>query len=263
MPLRAGQRWEKALAQFLDEVPFRRHTIGVLVCGSFVTGDPGPRSDVDVHLVLRRGNEWRERGNRIIDGVPIEYFANSPEQIREYFLHEHASNGRMTATMFATGRILSDPEGEVAHLVKEAHAARARPFRRPDRVWLEAHKYALFDALDNLEDAALRRAPDVAFVYHRLVADAQSLWAHAGGEAVPSTARAHRLLTNARTRRKYLEPAPRDARAAHLLAVAIAETDPKAMPRRARALVSYILDGLGGFAVDGWRLRSRPTTARK
>jgi hypothetical protein len=43
---------------------------------------------------------------------------------------------------------------------------------------------------------------------------------------------------------------------ARLLAAAIRERDPARMPDRARALVSHVLEEMGGFDLDGWRLRS-------
>ena len=77
--------WETALDKFLVSWKVRKEVTGVLVCGSFVTGKPAPHSDIDLHIVLSESVLWRERGNKIVDGFLIEYFANPPRQIREYF----------------------------------------------------------------------------------------------------------------------------------------------------------------------------------
>lgn len=79
------ERWEEALDKFLSEWRRRDYVVGALVCGSYVTGSPTARSDIDVHIILAEESDWRERGNRYVDGCLIEYFANPPRQIRTYF----------------------------------------------------------------------------------------------------------------------------------------------------------------------------------
>src|SRR5258708_6829242 len=114
--------WQRAVREFI--APFRAQpdVRGALVCGSYVTGAPSPRSDIDVVIVLAPGSAFRERGNRIVGGYLFEYFANSPAQYRAYFKNNHARNSRDTATMFVTGRVLFDPRGAVRSL--RAHARR-------------------------------------------------------------------------------------------------------------------------------------------
>jgi hypothetical protein len=118
--------WEAALAKWLEPWRTRPEVTGALVCGSYVTGDPSPRSDIDVHVVLKPATKWRERGNDVVDGFLIEYFANPPKSIRGYFRQNYAANDHMDATMFVTGRILFDRSGAVAKLKREASAWIAR-----------------------------------------------------------------------------------------------------------------------------------------
>jgi hypothetical protein len=256
-----ARAWRRALARFLKDVPFRRDVVGALVCGSFVTGDPGPRSDIDLHLVLAPRTRWRERGNRVIDGIVVEYFANPPRQIRAYFRHDHRDNRRMAPTQVASGRVLfDDRRGTVRRLVAEARAWERRPLARVAAAWVEQTKYALYDQLDDLEDAIARRAADVPFLYHLLVAAVAERQARFAREPAAGPAKLYRLLTSARARGKYRAAPLRDARHAQLLAAAIRERDPARMPDRARALVSHVLEEMGGFGLDGWRLRSGLST---
>ena len=57
---------------------------------------------------------YRERGNRIIDGLLIEYFANPPKQILKYFDEDIREKSLMCQTQFATGKIIMDKTGDVA-----------------------------------------------------------------------------------------------------------------------------------------------------
>ena len=70
------EKWEKALSKFLERYENEDYYEGAIACGSYVSGNNNEFSDIDVHIVLKRGNEWRERGNLDVDGFLIEYFAN-------------------------------------------------------------------------------------------------------------------------------------------------------------------------------------------
>ncbi len=77
-------------------------TIGILVCGSYITGNPSTHSDLDVHIILNENVNYRERGNKIVDGLLIEYFANPAKQIREYFKDDYTNVRPMSQTQIPT-----------------------------------------------------------------------------------------------------------------------------------------------------------------
>ncbi len=129
-----------------------------MVCGSYITGNPSERSDIDVHIVLKDGTRWRERGNKIIDGRMIEYFSNPPKQIVEYFKEDHEEGVQMAVIQFLTGRVIFD-DGSIKRLQKEAKKWYAKPFNKPSSVSLSLTKYGLWDRGDNLHDALEHDAP--------------------------------------------------------------------------------------------------------
>ena len=77
--------WKRKLDLFLADFEYADDVVGVLVCGSYITGNPTSHSDLDVHIVLDNKVDYRERGNKIVDGLLIEYFANPSKQIFRYF----------------------------------------------------------------------------------------------------------------------------------------------------------------------------------
>jgi hypothetical protein len=97
------QEWKIALEEFLKDWKIRNDVVGALVCGSYITGNPSKRSDIDVHILLSDDVEWRERGNRIINGFLIEYFVNPPKQIRRYFQEDFQDHRTMSMVQFITG----------------------------------------------------------------------------------------------------------------------------------------------------------------
>jgi len=146
------QNWEKALDKFLVDWRDREDVIGILVCGSYITGDPSRHSDIDLHIITSEENDWRERGNKIVNEYLIEYFVNPPRQIREYFREDHQTNSISASTQFVTGRVILDRDGIVAHLKKEAQDWINKEFNELDSSSISIMKYALWDSLDNLRD---------------------------------------------------------------------------------------------------------------
>jgi hypothetical protein len=251
------EHWEEALSQFLENWKRNPSVVGALVCGSFVTGNPSPNSDIDLHLILSPETEWRQRGNRVIDGMVIEYFANPPAQIREYFSEDYQDRTRMAATQFVTGCILFDRMGCVAALKQEAEEWHRKPFPKLDKISIELMKYSLWDRLDDLQDAVKRDAPDLVFVYYHMIQRIYSDYARFLGEPVIGFAKLTRCLFDPeQAMQKYrLNPFP-DAEFLVNFKQAMEETDRASMPVHAEKLTNYLLDKLGGFKLDGWEFRS-------
>ena len=252
----APAAWEAALEKWLAPWRKRPEVIGALVCGSYVTGEPSPRSDIDVHVVLRTSTRWRERGNDVVDGFLIEYFANPPKAIRRYFAQDHAGNVHHCATQFATGRVLFDGSGMVDKLRAQARRWIVRPFKKPSAVETAVAKYELWDQLDNFHDLYERRAPDLAYVYAQQLAWVLRTYARHRGDCVPGPIKTYRFLTTHDFAARYLQRAFSDAIFGRRFAAAMLETRPEKMLPTLEALTRYVHRKMGGFEIDGFRLRS-------
>lgn len=64
--------WEKATKIFLQEWENKDYVIGAIACGSYITGRPTKHSDIDLRIILNDEINWRERGNKIVNGFLIE-----------------------------------------------------------------------------------------------------------------------------------------------------------------------------------------------
>ncbi len=250
------QTWERAVDRFLVPWKKRKDVTGALIAGSYVTGKPNPRSDLDLYIVTKPGTKWRERGNKRVDGFLIEYFVNPPEQIRKYFADNFATHSAMSLTPYTTGRILFDREGSLAKLRREAQKWLRKPPRRPSRVDRLIDGYRLWDGLDNLEDAFERGAPDVAYVYHHALHRLFESYTKSLGQIVPGVPKAHGILTSAAVRKKYNHPDYPDRDFVTLFVPAMSEGEPKRMVARLRKLTKHVQDRWGGFEIDGFRLRT-------
>lgn len=248
--------WETALEKFLLSWKNKPEVSGALACGSYITGSPSPHSDIDLHLILKSGTTWRERGNRIIDGILFEYFANPALQVLTYFQDEFNSQRRNTAHMFATGRICFDYNGEVHRLILKARRVLNKPFPAASRSEQETLKYQLWDNLDNLEEVYEAGGPDFCFAYFSHLRKALDAYTRFLCFPVLPDHKFFLLLSDPDTRRKYRVPDFPDPGFSDLYISILKLKDPSQMLDKARCLTAYILEKMGGLTIDGWKQRS-------
>jgi len=149
------EKWRQAVELFLNDWKKMKTLLGRWFCGSYVTGNPSEHSDIDLHLLLKSGIDWRERGNKVVDGYLIEYFANPKEQILKYFHEEIASRSCVTAHMFASGEILFDKTGEELGSIGHEFGATTGRKRRCGWIDLVAMRYAV--AVNGITELALTK----------------------------------------------------------------------------------------------------------
>jgi hypothetical protein len=113
------QEWRVAVDQFLARWRAMSEVTGALACGSFVTGGATSESDIDLRILLEAGSKWSERGNRVVGGYLVEYFAGSADKVRSEFRDDHRVNSWMSMVQFTTGEILFETSGDIAVLRHE------------------------------------------------------------------------------------------------------------------------------------------------
>jgi hypothetical protein len=91
-----------------------------VACGTIMRGTPDKSSDLDL-CVLHRAS-FRQRVQRLYNGVPCEIFVNPPSRVPDYFRKERKARRPLTAHMLATGVPVYDPEGIAAELMMQAKA---------------------------------------------------------------------------------------------------------------------------------------------
>ena len=244
--------WEVALGKFLKPWEENEVVEAAILTGSYAIGLQTPRSDVDVYIILSDDVDWRERGNVLVDGFLIEYFANPVRQIRRYFEDEHSRNKRNTARIILIGKVLFDKTGIIKALRAEAEEYMRKPFPKPDPVKVELAKYILWDALDILKDAEERGDPSYAYLYHLALRGALESYARFLRVEVPPASKVYRLFSDEAFREAYLFPNFPDDEFVALFLKAMEDVKTE----NAEALITHVLEKMGGFSIDGWRLRT-------
>lgn len=247
--------WENILQKFLKDIHLKDDIVGVLVCGSYVTGNPSKHSDLDVHLILSEDVTYRERGNRRIDGLLIEYFANPAKQIRQYFKEDYRSIDPMSQTQFATGIVLQDPTGIVAKLKEEAINMLMSKFVDVQVSMNPITAYALWDKLDDLQDAYDGQREDFDFIFYtNLDFLLKTYMKLIKRPYQPKTILGN--ISSETVRRKYLLDQLPDKKVADMIQQCITSKDRKVKLDAYQSLNEIVLDMMGGFDIETFTFRS-------
>jgi len=250
------KKWESALQRFIEKWKNRKDVIGIVVCGSYITGNPSKHSDIDIQIILDSKTIWRERGNAIIDGILIEYFANPLKQHYKYFKEDHACRRKSNAHMFSTGKVLFDKTGETNRLIRDAKKYLIKKYPKMSKIQAELAKYHLWDMCDNLEEVYEAGSDDFHFVYHNCLYDLFDTYAkYLRFDSLP-VHKFRRFLVDEKDKKKYHIGNFPDEEFVKM-AISILELKGKSkMMEEYIAMTGHVLDKMGGFNIDGWKIKS-------
>lgn len=248
--------WKPKLDQFIENFEHKSDIVGILVCGSFITGNPSSHSDLDVHIILDESVDYRERGNQIIDGLLIEYFANPPRQIRSYFKEDYEAISLMSQTQFATGEIVLDKIGIVAQLKQEAIAMMDAGFVDIHPASHALIKYGIWDMLDDLQDLYENERPEFDFIYYSSLDQLISIYMQQIKQPYNKKAILGHITSDI-VRKKYLLNELPDEDVNALIKSCITAEARKDRISSYERLTKKILKLMGGFEIDGFKFKSR------
>jgi hypothetical protein len=249
--------WRNALDIFLVDWKKNPDVTGAMVCGSYITGNPSSHSDIDLHLILKNDCTWRERGNKIIDGFLIEYFANPAEKHKDYENSDFLQRKKLNAHMFATGEILFDNTGDLAQIVERSRKLIEKTFPKPENWETELLKYHIWDSNDNLQEILEADRPDFSFVYHNSLNSLVESYGQFLGYPHMPIHKLWSLSQRKAERKKYLYPEFPDQDFIRILSEALSEKDISAQASSFSRLTIHVLQEMGGFDIDGWKLHSQ------
>ena len=236
---------------FLDPWKRRKDVLGALFCGSYAVGLESRFSDIDLYIILSDQASARERGDRIVEGYVVEYNADPIRYIQKLQKEQYEAGIRHCARKLATGKIIFDKNSAVRRLQREAKREMRKKFKRYDRIWVEMSKYYLWDQICDLRDLADQRHAGFAFAYYGGVQKILDFYGKYQGVEVPRPVRMYRFLSEPDFRRRYnIAPFP-DGKFMRMAIWCFKTPSLKRIER----LTKYVQEKMGGFSLDGWRLR--------
>jgi hypothetical protein len=248
--------WKQTAQQFLEQWIKQDYVEGAILTGSRVTKFHDSHSDIDIHIVLSEGTKWRERGNVLIDGYIVEYFANPLSMIRKYMDQDHEDHKRTDARMFSMGETVFDRSGAVFDLKKLASNMIKKKFNAPAETWAETAKYHIWDMHDNL--AAMYDSGDIAFdiYYNSFLSKTYETYCIWNGEEIIPLNKISKYVSNVEYRRAFMFDPPRDMEFYAKLVEGLKAGDRKVKFNQASLFSNYVLNNMNGFNIDGWRFRT-------
>jgi len=250
--------WKCKLDSFLINFEYSNDVVGVLVCGSYITGNPTAHSDLDVHIILNNNVDYRERGNKIVEGLLIEYFANPMKQILRYFDDDLKEKSLMCQTQFATGSILFDKSGEVEALKQKAKQQISNFYASsPTNLKLsELDKYFVWDMLDDLQDAYKCNRADFDLLYYTRLN--MLLHKYMNGINRPYNSKSiYGNVAEPVVREKYLLHELPDDTIREMIGYAITAQGQENKIDIYQKLTGEIMRQVGGFEIDGFKFKSK------
>jgi hypothetical protein len=250
------EKWEIALEKFIAKWKNKKEVVGAIACGSFITGNPSKHSDIDIHLILSKSTKWRERGNEIIEGILIEYFANPLPQIEKYFESDYKNMKKMEVHMMLTGKVIFDKTGDLKKAISLARKYDKKKFEKMGKIPIELNKYAIWDMNDNLEEVYESGKEDFEFVYYNYLQVLFDKYASFVGFVSTGSNKLFRFITNEKDKTKYRIPDFPDREFLDLFVKAIIEKNKNEMMKLYSTLTNHVLNKMGGFDINGWKIRS-------
>ncbi|HLC70226.1 MAG TPA: nucleotidyltransferase domain-containing protein [Patescibacteria group bacterium] len=245
--------WLKTINKFLKNWEDKDYFEGAIVCGSAVNGTATKNSDIDLHIILSDKIKWRERGNTIVDGILIEYFANPIKQHEKYYSVQAKEGRRANARMIATGKVISDRSGHVAKMQMRARTIMQQKFKAVGGIDLENLKYFLWDDLDNLKGLYLEKSPNFTFFYYLVLGNIIKSYAKFLGLELPPLSKIFRYLNDQKFPKKYSIQPLKDKQFIKLVDSCLLGSGLVTIEK----LAAYVLNKMGGFIINGWKIRTK------
>ena len=157
--------WEIALEEFIKEYKNDPLVEAILLVGSYAVGNQNEKSDIDVYILLNDEANYRERGNKLINGYLIEYFVNPVRMVKEYLYEDKRGHGGSMANMLINGKVLMDRHGRVDELRNIAIGlVNNQEYEKNPMLY-----YACWDAYDEYEAAQYHNEMQYYICLKRLI----------------------------------------------------------------------------------------------
>ena len=249
-------KWKLALKEFLKDYEEDDDVIGALLCGSYASGNQNSNSDIDVHLILKDGVTYRERGNTESNSYLIEYFMNPVWKLKEEIKEESTSGELCTTTMFAYGKIIYDVEGKVQELQDLALECIDKSLPTITQDKLDMNNYHVWDSMDELKGALDSDSDDFELIYYNLLGKIYNIYVEYLSIPKLPLSKIYKVLTDEEYRKKYHIFKLPEKEFIKLYINCHDSASKNAMYNNINELVNYYYKKQGGFNIRTFKLRS-------
>ncbi|MCL2574456.1 MAG: nucleotidyltransferase domain-containing protein [Defluviitaleaceae bacterium] len=249
------KKWEQAARKFIEICNFRDDIETVFLTGSHAFGNADEFSDIDLYIVLSDSVDYRERGNKRIDGFNIEYFANPMRQIERYIESGYPNANLIEINMMLGGIVIYDRNGGAKKAMFYCREKLKLEIPEMSNFNIKTGLYHFWDSFDELQRVYLKQAPDFVMQFFCFVQNAFELYSRYTCSPVPSYHKMHRWLTDDEYRSKYGLAEYNDPVFLEIIKATFECDDRCKMFELSKNVYEYVSEKMGGFDIDNFVLR--------
>lgn len=147
------EKYNIALNTFIEQYEKDKNVLGILVSGSFTNEKKDKNSDIDLDIIVKENN-ISERGSTWVNGVEIEYFINSADQVKNFFSSgtKDERDLRSVANFFAKAIVIHQKDTIIDDLIEGGKKILKTTKIKMSKKDIEIAKYILDDLYKDLED---------------------------------------------------------------------------------------------------------------
>lgn len=247
------KEYEKAAHKFLKKYKNKKSYLGAVLCGSYVMGNETKYSDVDLHIIMDDTFDHRERGNKVIDGLIIDYFINPVKRFEKYIEADRNLRVKYVSHMFKTGKIIDDTDKKVYHLKKELEKEFKKRFPPLKKAEIEGYKYFMMDSYKNLKEKA--KDFDFLFVYYHYLNYVRESYLKYLRVEVGAIRNAASYIYDKKKREKYLVEDIKDKKFKTLFKKCLKQEDSNKMLENIKKLRDHVVKEMGGINMESFHMK--------
>jgi len=178
-----NEQHEQALSAALKWIQDTYQPIGVVVSGSIVRGNGHANSDLDIYVIHEA--DYRQRVQKLFNGVPCEILVNTMGHTELYFEAELKNNRPVTAHILATGVVHIGSDNEtVQELIASAktYINKTEPLSEGQMAF---RRYSLANLLEDATDMIETDKATAQHILDRLMQDVVAFVYHTNGKPLP------------------------------------------------------------------------------
>jgi Icc-related predicted phosphoesterase len=245
---------EDVINLFLEPYLADNNIQAAILTGSYAQGNQNKYSDIDIFIISSDTLNWRERGTKIFSNYSFEYFINPPKIIIKEM---EELKSMATVVIIANGKEIFDKTGIVKQLKEKAFRIIKNPIDPINNIEIEMIKYYLNNHYDQLTRAYEIGTNEFHFLYYTYLEYIIYSYGKYNGIALSPKTKIYQYIFD---EEYYLNKDLKkidDNNFLEILKRCMKNNKNEIMYKNITELKNYLLNLVGGFNIDGWKMRGK------
>jgi predicted nucleotidyltransferase len=245
---------KSVINSFLEPYRADNDIQAAILTGSYAQENQNKYSDIDIFIVSSDKLNWREQGYKIISNYVVDYFINPPKiilkEIEEYKF-------MTTALIISNGKVIFDKTGIIERLKEKACEIIKRPIEPISNFEIEMIKYDTNYNYEQLSRAYEYDTNEFLFLYYTYLENIIYSFGKCNGITLPRRTKIYQyILVDEYSVNKDLNKI-NDNNFLEILKRCMKNNESEIMYKNITELKDCLLNLVGGFNKEGWKIRGK------